>query len=79
MWSKSSSITEVNTKSTNKITQGKCLLDIISMSQFSHQSKQELCDNTEFIKAIGACLRENCNTAETQGRETHGDFRRPTR
>ncbi|KAG8670596.1 hypothetical protein FPOAC1_010023 [Fusarium poae] len=45
---------------------GKCLLDIISMSQFSHQSKQELCDNTEFIKAIGACLRENCNTAETQ-------------
>ncbi|KPA38069.1 cfem protein [Fusarium langsethiae] len=27
-------------------------------SQFSHQSQQQLCDNTEFIKSIGACLED---------------------
>ncbi|XEV07514.1 hypothetical protein FSHL1_012801 [Fusarium sambucinum] len=44
----------------------RCFLDTISMSQFSNRSQQQLCYNTEFIRAMGACLKRNCNAAETQ-------------
>ncbi|KAF5227061.1 hypothetical protein FAUST_12014, partial [Fusarium austroamericanum] len=43
-----------------------CLRDIFLRPQFVHQTQQQLCDNTEFIKSIGACLRENCNGTEKQ-------------
>ncbi|CAG7562072.1 unnamed protein product [Fusarium equiseti] len=66
MWGKSPFDEKANTGRTNRIVQVQCFSRIMSMSEFTEQTSQQLCVNFEFVQALGLCLEEGCDEEEIE-------------